>query len=325
MIKQFRQILLLVLLFIIVIPASAQFGNDELNLETFVNPLFDVQGVRPQNWRETAPNSGVYLRARDRLDRTALIIQADDISQGDMLENIEQQFQLDAPPSSIDTIETDTLSWSIYKIEIAIGSQTLHTDIGLAEADDRLYIVMMQTNQVFYDLLHVELFFPVINSVAPVMTLTNEDKGYEIIVPDGWTSETDNNITTVSSPRNQVIIYVGTVDSEDGEAAIIQIMAQALPDENLAYEADAVEVEIFDRLTVVTIDFQDGTAPTGVVLRGVARIVDGVSYVTILDGTRETIRARNDDLLVFEGGFTIDALMARPTIPDTEATTEATE
>jgi hypothetical protein len=164
MVKKFWWIALIFLLTLM--PLSAQDAG--VTLRTFINPLYDVQGLRPQSWRETARYSGVYRPVSNAADRTLLVIQAAEMTVADVLANLVGAYDLDAPPSRITRNQSDNLSWSIYRIERSIGSQTLYVDLALAEADDRLFLVLMQTNQPTYEQLHEDVFLAVIDSIAPI-------------------------------------------------------------------------------------------------------------------------------------------------------------
>jgi hypothetical protein len=164
MVKKFWWMALIFLLALL--PLSAQ--DTGVTLRTFINPLYDVQGLRPQSWRETARYSGVYRPISNAADRTLLVIQAAEMTVADVLANLVGAYDLDAPPSRITRNQSDSLSWSIYRIERNIGSQTLYVDLALAEADDRLFLVLMQTNQPTYEQLHQDVFLAVIDSIAPI-------------------------------------------------------------------------------------------------------------------------------------------------------------
>jgi hypothetical protein len=171
MLKKFRWIGFVTLLLAISFTAAAQFDNDTVTLRTFINPVFAIQGMRPLNWSETARYSGVYVRANDSADRTVLIIQAGDTTLAAVLRSVVRQYELNAAPARIARIQTDTLSWSIYKIERALGSQTLYVDVAVAADNDRLFIVMMQTNQLAYEQLHEQVFLTTIDALAPMVNV----------------------------------------------------------------------------------------------------------------------------------------------------------
>jgi hypothetical protein len=170
MVKKYWWIALIFLLTLL--PLAAQ--DAEVRLRTFINPLYDVQGLRPQSWRETARYSGVYRPVSNAADRTLLVIQAAEMTVADVLANLVGAYDLDAPPARITRNQSDNLSWSIYRIERSIGSQTLYVDLALAEADNRLFLVLMQTNQPTYEQLHEDVFLAVIDSITPIAASTSE-------------------------------------------------------------------------------------------------------------------------------------------------------
>jgi hypothetical protein len=164
MLKKFWWMALVILL--VIIPLSAQ--DTGIALRTFINPAFAVQGLRPQNWSETARYSGVYRPETNLADRTLLVIQAGEMEVADVMASLVGLYDLAAPPSRIARNRSDTLSWSIYKIERRIGSQTLYVDIAIAQDDERVFFVLMQTNQPTYDQLHEDVFLVVIDSIESV-------------------------------------------------------------------------------------------------------------------------------------------------------------
>lgn len=324
-----RRMLLLFTLALLALPLSAQnFTLEEnIELEPFILPRFGVQGLRPASWVQSADSPGVFARARDPLDITALIVQSLPQPRDEFEALIVEQFNLPRLPESVETLATADYTWDIYATRtVQDGSERL-LDIAITSDDERTYFVLLQTNALFYPQLNAELFLPVVESLEPIELYEAPGAGYAFPVPPGW-SVTENeaeDAITASPADESVLVHMSAQPTEDPVPTLTAFVGTLRPDLDIAVTDNDVRViDDAARLggldAVYLVDYLDGT--TGFVLQGVARVYEGVSYMVVIDSTVRDIRLANTAISILDSGFVILALRENQAI-EAESTSEA--
>lgn len=302
-------------LLLLALPVSAQndFGLDsDVTLEPFVAAQFGIQGLRPAEWNP-ANAPGIYVRQRDPLDATAIIIQAGNVPQEDFLSRLQEQFGLEETPDVVETIESDFFTWDIYRLERTQGQATLEIDIALGTLDDLTALVMLQTSAIFYEDLHAEVFEPIVTSVTPIQLYQDPEERFAVPVPPTWTLTEADGYGVMSSADGEVTVYVAAVETDDEIAAMVDLWQMIDSDYAAEYlENDVRQPEnigILDK--VVIVDFIPEDALFGA-RQGVARTLNGISYLILLDGTGSAIMDNDASLAIIDSNFAIADVVNAP-------------
>ena len=320
---QKRLWILVSLLLLLALPASAQndFGLDsDVTLEPFVAVQFGIQGLRPAEWNP-ANAPGIYVRQRDPLDATAIIIQAGNVPQEDFLSRLQEQFGLEEAPEVVETIESDFFTWNVYRLQRTQGQATLEIDVALGTLDDLTALVMLQTSEIFYEELHAEVFEPVVASVTPIQLYEDPEERFAVPVPPAWTLTEEDGYIAMSSADGEVMVYIAAVEAEDEIAAMVELWQTIYPEYAAEYLENNVRqpenIGILDN--VVIVDFIPEDELFGA-RQGVARRLNGISYIILLDGTGNAIVDNDASLAIIDSSFAIaDVVNA----PQEEATEES--
>ncbi len=108
---------------------------------------FDVQSAVPAEWQEVNPGS--FVRARFQGDITTLIIQTSpDLDAGAFGNLLLERLGLGvALPEAGETLEAESLTWTLYEIDVASQGQPLIFQVALAEDDAYTYLVVLLSTQ----------------------------------------------------------------------------------------------------------------------------------------------------------------------------------
>jgi hypothetical protein len=292
-------------------------SDDAIAFMPFINATIAVQGERPADWIISEQSTGVYLRLLDATDRTALIVQAIDADDETLLQRIQNQFELTAMPVPATTIETDAYVWDVYQAESSFGTQTVILDIAITEIDGETAFVMLQTNEVFYDDLHEDVFLPVLESIEPLELYTAPDERFILPIPTDWRVSEADTYVTFTSPDDAVTIHAAAVDTESPTDAIVELwqtvdesFAGTISEENTTLVTDPAQLGGLDSVLVVSFPSDDDPSPQ--IRQGVARIYDDTAYILLIDTTTESFREFQDAVGVLDRNFAIPALQAEP-------------
>ena len=155
----------LILMLLVMVPVMAQ-DTAPITFSKILNDTFGMTGVMPEGWTLIGP--GVWNRGSSTTDVTRLIQQSAPASPDAILTALMPQLGLDSAPDSVGTYKTDALTWTLYKIDVTAGGFDLSIDLGLANAEGKTFLVLLQTASDEYDTLHESVFLPVLDAFAPM-------------------------------------------------------------------------------------------------------------------------------------------------------------
>lgn len=322
-----RKFLWVLLSFVLVVPVVAQVSNnDDIPLVPFTSAPLDVQGVRPDGWLAQENTEGVFLRAADPLDATAIIMQAQEIDALGFLSEIPTLLQLSSDLEFSETIETDFFSWDLYQSTRVRGEQLLIIDIGIAEDEEtgRVYYILLQTDEVFYDNLHEKVFLPAIDALSPLQFYVDEAETFSVPIPVLWQAETINeSYGQITNPDGSIAIFVDAVESDDPILASQLFLAEVNENFDDTFDEEVHRLNVIDdpeRIggleAVYIINWVDPNLEEGFVLQTVARQYDGMVYMTAIVTGIEAILENEAEIATIDNGFSITEL---------EVSAEATE
>lgn len=310
-----RAVFVLALLLLI----APVFAQDEIVLEPFTDENFAIQGVAPQGWQVAAP--GVRLRGASAVDPTSLILQAAPGLSAEQLGGaLLPNLSLTELPEPVERIETDALAWDIYRIEVSALGQTIVVDLALAESDNTAYLVVLQAPGSDYETLHEQVFLPVVEAYAP---LGAEDGGPEVYespdglwsvpVPTNWTLTEGEGYALLSAPEDSIRWWILAVPDDDTTAALEAAWPIVDPEFDLEVNEDSRQIIENDPVLGPDIDrvesvFYDTGEDSEHIVQAVAQLVDGISYVFLVDGDLTAIQQRAAQVNIINTGFKVTSV-----------------
>lgn len=138
------------------------------SLEPYTSDVLSIRGVVPAGWREAAP--GTFARGAAADDVTSLIQKSyAGATTEDLLDALLPQLGLETLPAPVGQLETTALAWNLYIIEVeAPGIGPIQIDLALAEQNGVPYMVLLQAPADEYEMLHSEVFTPVLEAFGPL-------------------------------------------------------------------------------------------------------------------------------------------------------------
>jgi|GEM_PF-5850217 len=322
-----RRYFLLLMLLLLAFPVTAQIGDDSPpEMIPFSSAPLDIQGLRPDGWATQDNSEGVFVRMRDPLDLTAIIIQAQDNTKEAFVANVAASFQIEGDLEPVEMLETDFFTWDLYVFEREQSGQQVVVDMGIAEDTEngRIYYVLLQTNPVFYDDLHEQVFIPAVTWLSPIQYYTDPDESYRVPVPVQWeVNETEDGFARLANPDGSIAIFMSAVESDDAILASQEFIALINPEFDSTFDEETHTLNLIDdplRIgdleAVYIIDWVDPQNEEGFVLQSVARVYDGTVYMTVIIASIDAIVEDGEQVVFIDNGFSITAL---------EESAEATE
>ncbi|GAB4573971.1 MAG: hypothetical protein Kow0077_18230 [Anaerolineae bacterium] len=152
------------------LPALAQTGGDaELTFVPFVSREMGFESIVPDGWTQAAPGTFRRLNTADDLvmvvEQAAIGFGAEDVSLA-----LLQQLGLDSMPDPTTTVETDALSWEVYRLEVEppqIGTVVLYLALARNEYPVITHLVLAQGTAEEATFLYESLLLPVVEAFTP--------------------------------------------------------------------------------------------------------------------------------------------------------------
>lgn len=157
--------LLCLMVVLLAVPAFAQ-DDSAITLEPFTNETYGIQGVVPAGWQAASP--GITARGTSAADVTVLAQQSAALNADALLQVLLPQLRLTEAPESVGTLETPSLTWTLYQVDVDALGTALRVDLALAQGEAASYVVLLQTSPEEYDQLHEQVFLPALNALSPL-------------------------------------------------------------------------------------------------------------------------------------------------------------
>lgn len=139
----------------------------DTTLAPFTDDTFGLEGVAPEGWAELGP--GVRNRGQSATDLVRLLQQAaPGMTAEQLAARLLPQLGLSELPEPANTLETATLTWTLYQVPVEVpdlGEVTV--DLALAETPAAAYIVLLQSLAAERDALFQEVFLPAVEALTP--------------------------------------------------------------------------------------------------------------------------------------------------------------
>jgi CubicO group peptidase (beta-lactamase class C family) len=288
----------------------------EIAMEPFSSETFGFSGVKPAGWEEIAP--GVYNRGQGPADAARLIQQAAPGATITQLQGaLAGQLGVEALPESTTTVETEAFSWQVYQVEVespAVG--TVVVDLALAESGEAAYIVLLQALADEADSLREAVFQPALKALAlPGQAVAKDvykdpDGLFSVPIPTNWTVEQKEGYATLSSPDNEVAVYVLVLESDDLEQAVADGWKLIDPTFDLEVD-DLIDEPVTNGAErAITIIYDTGEDEERIVLGG-GWLYEGLAYLEMFETTLEPFQKRANQMGIISSGYEIAALQQR--------------
>jgi glutamine amidotransferase-like uncharacterized protein len=191
-------------------------------------------GVAPSGWTEKNP--GEFSRGESPSDPTFLVQQEVPGATSDLVMGLlAPKLGLETAPESVGGITNASLSWELFSGEGArpdVGTTKL--DIALAEANGRVYLVLMGTRPDEYADLHYGGFLRVVDTLTPAAAAAGERHA--------GASE-----TAVEDFTAQVLLIKGEQLENDASEAVARLL-----NAELGFSTAFVDLDALDK-----VDYQD--------------------------------------------------------------------
>jgi TAP-like protein. len=132
----------------------------EVTLVSFTDETMGITGLIPEGWNEIDP--GVYLQPPLGI---MMILQqaAPGVEANRLLSALMSQFGLDETPESTGILETESLIWTLYELEV----QDTPIDLAIAESGGTAYFILLQSTVSERDFYYSEVFLPAVDALTP--------------------------------------------------------------------------------------------------------------------------------------------------------------
>jgi hypothetical protein len=178
-------------LIVLSLSASAQEATPEitaeaeaLRLRPFTLEIGDVSGAAPADWTEL--QAGSYLRDEGDADQSYILhISAEGASLADLIDPFLEAYGIESLPESSESHESTLFTWSIHSFDYTpIDTDlVLRVDIGIAEAENRVYVIILQGFPDDNEFLRAEVFIPAMDFFGLPLDVIQEALGYESLSP----------------------------------------------------------------------------------------------------------------------------------------------
>jgi len=148
-------------------PSAGALAQERITLLPHESEGYGITSVLPDGW--TDAGQGIFTRQRSDDDPTVIAQQSAPFAAEDVLASLLPQLSLTEAPESVGTRQEGALLWTLYQVDVSIGTIVLAVDLALAEQDATTYIVLLQTTPDEYDELHGTVFLPVLDAFAPLV------------------------------------------------------------------------------------------------------------------------------------------------------------
>jgi pimeloyl-ACP methyl ester carboxylesterase len=139
-------------------PTFVGTGGD-IALEEYTNDTFGYTSVIPSGWEEVGP--GIF--ARNSSSDIAILQLALPLGEQETLDRLVLQLNLEGEQAPVGTRTGQALTWKLYEFTV----QGLPTDLALASAGQRTFVVMLISDKVERDALYDGLFLPALDAMTP--------------------------------------------------------------------------------------------------------------------------------------------------------------
>lgn len=224
---------LFVIIMIVATLVQSSYAQDsDITLTTTELPFFGLQADLPE-WQNAGP--GAYRRGSGSGDFATIIVQSARLDRDRLIQTLLPRLGIEELPDVTQELTTDSFTWDIFIFDINAQGIDISIYFAVSENDGSTHIVILQVPPEEAEMLGDEVFFPVVNSVAPLVEEAED------------TSELPY-ISEEVSFTNGEITLAGTLTIPEGDApypAIVLMSGSGAQDRNESLAAIGAEIEPF--------------------------------------------------------------------------------
>lgn len=283
------------------------------------NETMGISVLVPDGWSEAA--AGVYARGQSASDLTRLIQQAAPGATTDAISGaLLGQLGIEALPDPVDTLETDSLTWDLYELEVEVPPQgTVAVDLALAENESAAFVVVLQASVDEVEALREAVFRSAVEGFEPSLegddgsasegNLYEDPEGlFSVPLPTNWTVEESEQYVTLLGPEEGLTVHILALDGEEAKGAVEEAWQIVDPDFDKE-ETETVDVPTsaaggVDEFILVNYEREDEEP----IVQVEGRRYEGKVYVLIFILDVEAYQRRAAQVQTIDTGFDITAL-----------------
>jgi hypothetical protein len=220
-------------------PESTVESEENLPLRTFTLEIGEVSGVAPADWTEL--QAGAYLR--DENGQTYILhVSAEGVAADELTDPFLAAYELESLPENSETYQASLMDWLIYSFDYRpIDTDLLLTvDMAVAEVENRVYVVILQSFPQDNESLRSQVFFPALDYFGLPLATIQEELGYEALSPVTLT----NFGIESAYPMNWQEVNIGSYTRGNSQEDLTTLIIQSSPD---------LEAVVFAELLLETI------------------------------------------------------------------------
>lgn len=161
---------------------ATEEATETLRLRPFTLAFGDVSGAAPALWDEL--QAGAYIRDDGDIDNTYIIhASAEAVPAAELVDPFLAAYEIDSLPESTETYASSLLTWDIYSFEYNPPDFNLLVDLAVAELENRVYLVILQSYPEENLQLRDQAFFPALDNFGLPLAEIYESLGYEALSP----------------------------------------------------------------------------------------------------------------------------------------------
>ncbi len=143
-----------------IVPGRAQ----AIKMVAYTNTEMGYASVVPDGWQDSG--DGVFARAQSSLDETALLqMSGQNVSSRTVGQAILTSLGAGTLPRTGETYAGATLTWQVYRMSVTLQGQSFRIALGLADANNRAFIVLLLSMPDEADSLYKDVFLPALNAM----------------------------------------------------------------------------------------------------------------------------------------------------------------
>lgn len=163
--RQARTIALLVALLFALVHLAPVEAQAPVTLLPLTSEGYGIESVSPEGWGDLG--QGIVARQESPSDIALLAQQSAPVGRDVVMASLLPQFGLTEEPESTGAYQGPALDWTLYEFEFAQGTKQATADLALAEHQGTSYIVLLLSSPDEHDMLHEQVFEPVLAAFAP--------------------------------------------------------------------------------------------------------------------------------------------------------------
>lgn len=155
------------LLVAMLVASPGALAQDAVTLLPHGSEAYGIESVTPEGWTDLG--QGIFARQNDANDRVLIARQSAPLAPAAVLDALLPQLLLSEAPESIGDHQGEALTWTLYQVEVSLGTVELTVDLALAEQDATTFIVLLQSPPDEHDALREGVFLPTLDAFAPLV------------------------------------------------------------------------------------------------------------------------------------------------------------